>query len=59
MAKWTFTEAEAVADIIEAENSISHHAAMQQMRGGYSNEIKSLRDQLIKFAALIELGTWL
>lgn len=53
--KMDLAQAEAVADIIEAENSISHHAAMQQMRGGYSNEIKSLRDQLIKFAALIEL----
>lgn len=53
--KMDLAQAEAVADIIEAENCISHHAAMQQMRGGYSEEIKSLRDQLIKFAALIEL----
>ncbi|MCC7515527.1 MAG: tRNA uridine-5-carboxymethylaminomethyl(34) synthesis GTPase MnmE, partial [Bacteroidia bacterium] len=34
--KMDLAQAEAVADIIEAENSISHHAAMQQMRGGYS-----------------------
>lgn len=53
--KMDLAQAEAVADIIAAENSISHHAAMQQMRGGYSDEIKSLRDQLVKFAALIEL----
>jgi tRNA modification GTPase len=53
--KMDLAQAEAVADIIGAENSISHHAAMQQMRGGYSDEIKSLRDQLVKFAALIEL----
>ncbi len=53
--KLDLSQAEAVADIIASENENAHKVAMQQMRGGYSQEIKSLRNQLIHFAALIEL----
>ncbi len=53
--KLDLSQAEAVADIIASENKSSLQAAMQQMRGGYSDEIKLLRDELIRFAALIEL----
>ncbi len=53
--KLDLSQAEAVADIIAAENKSSLQAAMQQMRGGYSGEIKTLREELIRFAALIEL----
>jgi tRNA modification GTPase len=53
--KLDLVQAEAVADIIDSENQQAHQAALQQMRGGYSAEIKKLRDELIRFAALLEL----
>lgn len=53
--KMDLSEAEAVADLIAATSASSHAVAMQQMRGGFSNEIKKLREQLIHFASLIEL----
>jgi tRNA modification GTPase len=49
------SQAEAVGDLISANSSASHQVAMQQMRGGFSNELKVLREQLINFASLIEL----
>ena len=49
------SQAEAVADLIASSSASSHRLAMQQMRGGFSNEIKILRGQLIHFASLIEL----
>ena len=53
--KIDLSQAESVANLIGAKNEKSHHLAMKQMRGGYSENIKSLRDRLIKFGALIEL----
>ncbi len=53
--KMDLSQAEAVADLIASENKASHQLAMQQMRGGFSNEIKELRQQLLNFASLIEL----
>ena len=53
--KLDLSQAEAVADLISSENEASHQIAMQQMRGGFSNEIKLLRDELLNFASLIEL----
>lgn len=49
------TQAEAVADLIASENAAAHAIAVQQMRGGFSSDIKHLRQELIDFAALIEL----
>jgi len=49
------SQAEAVADLIASSSEGSHELAMQQMRGGFSNEIAALRQQLIDFASLIEL----
>jgi len=49
------SQAEAVADIIASENEQSHKLALGQLRGGISNEIVKLRQELIDFAALIEL----
>jgi tRNA modification GTPase len=46
---------EAVADLISSDNEASHQIAMQQMRGGFSNEIAKLREELLNFASLIEL----
>jgi tRNA modification GTPase len=48
-------QAEAVADLIASESEAAHRIAMHQMRGGFSNEIRELRMQLINFASLIEL----
>ena len=53
--KMDLSQAEAVADLIASDSKASHQMAMQQMRGGFSNELQHLRDQLIHFAAMIEL----
>ncbi|MDO9274460.1 MAG: tRNA uridine-5-carboxymethylaminomethyl(34) synthesis GTPase MnmE [Lutibacter sp.] len=53
--KMDLTQAEAVADLISSNSAASHQVALQQMRGGFSNEIKNLRQQLLNFASLIEL----
>ena len=53
--KIDLSQAESVANLIGAKNEKTHHLAMKQMRGGYSENIKTLRDRLIKFGALIEL----
>jgi tRNA modification GTPase len=54
-AKMDLSQAEAVADVIASNSAASHQMAMQQMRGGITNELKELRAQLLDFAALIEL----
>jgi len=53
--KMDLSQAEAVADLIASNSAASHQVAMQQMRGGFSNILKQLREQLINFASLIEL----
>ena len=53
--KMDLSQAEAVADLISSDNAASHKIAVQQMRGGFSNEIKQLRTELLNFASLIEL----
>jgi tRNA modification GTPase len=53
--KMDLSQAEAVADLIASDSSASHDLAIQQMRGGFSQEIQALRERLIKFASLIEL----
>jgi len=53
--KLDLSQAEAVADLIASDNESSHQIAMQQMRGGFSNELKLLRMELLNFASLIEL----
>ncbi len=53
--KMDLSQAEAVADLIAANSAASHQLALQQMRGGFSSEIKKLRKELIHFASLIEL----
>lgn len=49
------SQAEAVADLIAANSKASQQAAMQQLRGGFSNQLQALREQLVTFASLIEL----
>lgn len=49
------SQAEAVADLIASNSAASHQIAMQQMRGGFSSQLKVLREDLVHFASLIEL----
>lgn len=53
--KLDLTQAEAVADIIASNTEASKNAAIKNMRGGFSSSLKILREELIKFSALIEL----
>tara|TARA_B110000285_G_C15114853_1_gene613455 strand:+ start:1016 stop:2431 length:1416 start_codon:yes stop_codon:yes gene_type:complete len=53
--KMDLSQAEAVADLIASDSEASHQLAIQQMRGGFSSEIKVLRQELLNFASLIEL----
>jgi tRNA modification GTPase len=53
--RFDLAQAEAVADLIHAETDNARQAALNQMRGGFSNEIKRLREELIHFASLVEL----
>lgn len=53
--RFDLAQAEAVADLITSETNNARQAALNQMRGGFSGEIKRLRDELIHFASLIEL----
>lgn len=53
--QFDLVQAEAVADLIAADSEASHRAALQQMRGGFSKQLASLREELIHFASLVEL----
>lgn len=53
--KLDLSQAEAVADLIASNSEETHRTAMQQMRGGFSAQISSLRERLMNFASLIEL----
>lgn len=53
--KLDLAQAEAVADLIASRSGASHKAAMHNLRGGFSEELKQMREELIQFSALIEL----
>jgi tRNA modification GTPase len=53
--RFDLAQAEAVADLIASDSQASHQVALQQMRGGFSDEIRKLRAQLIHFASMVEL----
>ena len=53
--KMDLSQAEAVADLIAAQSKSSHDIALKQLRGGFSSELKELREKLINFASLVEL----
>ncbi len=53
--KLDLTQVEAVADLIASGSSAAHRVAMNQMRGGFTREIKTLRDKLLTFTSLVEL----
>ncbi|MFT7420897.1 MAG: tRNA modification GTPase [Arcticibacterium sp.] len=48
-------QAEAVADLIESDSAASHQLAINQLRGGFSEQLVTLRDELIHFASMVEL----
>jgi tRNA modification GTPase len=54
-AKMDLTQAEAVADLIASNTSIAHRTALYNIRGGFSQQLKELRERLIRFSALVEL----
>ena len=54
-SKMDLSQAEAVADLIAASNQASHHIAMSQLRGGFSSQLATLREQLLKLTSLLEL----
>ena len=53
--KLDLTQAEAVADLIASGTEAAQRAALQGLRGGFSAELKQLREQLIQFSSLLEL----
>lgn len=53
--QFDLAQAEAIADLISSDSEATHKAALNQMRGGFSLEIKALRDKLVHFASMVEL----
>lgn len=53
--KMDLAQAEAVADVIAASSAAQHKLAMNQLRGGYSAELRGIREQMLQLAALMEL----
>ena len=53
--KMDLTQAEAVADVIASGNAAAHRVAMNQLKGGFSKELSTLREQLLEMASLLEL----
>jgi tRNA modification GTPase len=53
--KMDLSQTEAIADLIHSTSAAAHQVAMNQMRGGFSNDLKVLRAKLIHFASMIEL----
>ena len=53
--KMDLAQAEAVADVISAQSETAHKVAFSQLKGGFSKELKGLRDELLKMTSLLEL----
>jgi tRNA modification GTPase len=53
--KMDLSQAEAVADLIASQSKSAHDIALKQLKGGFSSELKELREKLIHFASLVEL----
>lgn len=53
--KMDLSQAEAISDLIASKTKLSHDIALKQLKGGFSSEIKELREKLINFASLLEL----
>ena len=53
--KMDLSQAEAVSDLISSRTKLAHDIALKQLKGGFSSEIKNLREKLIHFSSLLEL----
>lgn len=53
--KMDLSQAEAVADLVASSSRAAHTLAINQMRGGYSDALEGLREQLLQLASLLEL----
>lgn len=53
--QFDLVQAEAVADLIAADSAASHRTALNQLRGGFSHKLATLREELIHFASMVEL----
>ena len=53
--KMDLAQAEAVADVIAAQNAAAHRIAFKQMKGGFSSELKDMRSELLELVSLMEL----
>lgn len=53
--KMDLSQAEAVADLIASESAAQHRVAINQMRGGFSEELKKMRARLLHLVSMIEL----
>ena len=53
--KMDLSQAEAVADLIASDSRASHQLAFSQMRGGYAQELRTMRDELVRMVSLLEL----
>ena len=53
--KMDLAQAEAVADLIAAQGAAAHHLALSQLKGGFSNELKKMRGELLNIVSLMEL----
>ena len=53
--KMDLSQAEAVADLIASSSAATHRLALSQMRGGFSEELTTLREKLLNFTSMIEL----
>lgn len=53
--KMDLAQAEAVADVIASQSAAAHRVAMNQLKGGFSSELKTLREKLLTMTSLLEL----
>ena len=53
--KMDLAQAEAVADVIASQNAAAHRVAFKQMKGGFSSELKGMRNELLQLVSLMEL----
>ena len=53
--KMDLVQAEAVADVIASQNAAAHRIAFKQMKGGFSSELKGMRNELLELVSLMEL----
>ena len=53
--KMDLAQAEAVADVIASQNAAAHRVAFKQMKGGFSSELKGMRNELLELVSLMEL----